>query len=84
MQNTMKALELTGSVDEHNRLHLDSALPVSGPMRVRLIVLYPLNDEINEQEWLKAAAHNPALDFLKDPEEDIYSLTDGKPFDDQA
>ncbi|MEM1172726.1 MAG: hypothetical protein AAGJ08_27525 [Cyanobacteria bacterium P01_H01_bin.35] len=37
-------------------------------------------EEINEQEWLQAAATNPTFDFLKDPEEDIYTLTDGKPF----
>lgn len=37
-------------------------------------------EEINENEWLNAAASNPAFDFLKNPEEDIYTLTDGKPF----
>ena len=37
-------------------------------------------EEINEQEWLHAAATNPTFYFLKDPEEDIYTLTDGKPF----
>jgi hypothetical protein len=25
----------------------------------------------------------PAFDFLKDPEEDIYSINDGKPFNDK-
>lgn len=39
-------------------------------------------DEIDEQEWLQAAASNPVFDFLKDPEEDIYTLADGKPFND--
>lgn len=38
------------------------------------------SEEINEQEWLHAAATNPTFDFLKDPEEEIYTLTDGKPF----
>jgi tetratricopeptide (TPR) repeat protein len=38
--------------------------------------------EIDEREWLRAAASNPAFDFLKDPEEDIYTLADGKPFND--
>jgi hypothetical protein len=28
------------------------------------------------------AAKNPAFDFLKEPEEDIYTPADGKPFDD--
>jgi hypothetical protein len=36
--------------------------------------------DITEQEWLYAAGRNPSFDFLKEPEEDIYSLFDGKPF----
>jgi hypothetical protein len=36
--------------------------------------------EPNAQEWLNAVANNSAFDFLKDPEEDIYTITDGKPF----
>ncbi|MHC5732859.1 MAG: hypothetical protein ACYTXY_54255, partial [Nostoc sp.] len=39
-------------------------------------------EEIDEQEWLKAAASNPVFNFLKDPEEDISTLADGKPFND--
>ena len=34
-----------------------------------------------EQEWLEAAANNPAFNFLKDPAEDIYFTTDGRPYD---
>lgn len=33
-----------------------------------------------EYEWFKAVIRNPAFDFLKDPEEDIYTFADGKPF----
>lgn len=33
---------------------------------------------IPEQEWLHGAAGNPAFEFLADPEEDVYSLADGK------
>jgi hypothetical protein len=29
--------------------------------------------DVDEREWLRAAAMNPAFDFLKEPEEDIYS-----------
>jgi len=35
---------------------------------------------IGEEEWLRAAGTNPVFDILKDPEEDIYTLADGKPF----
>jgi len=36
-----------------------------------------------EEEWLRAAAANPAFDFLREPQEDIYTLADGRPFNDQ-
>jgi PHD/YefM family antitoxin component YafN of YafNO toxin-antitoxin module len=38
--------------------------------------------ELEEYEWLKNAIRNPAFDSLNDPEEDIYTLADGKPFHD--
>ena len=83
----MTAIEMTGMVDKHHRLKLDGTLPFAGPKRVRVIVLSPITeeaDEWNEAEWLKAAANNPAFDFLNNPEEDIYSPTDGKAFHDEA
>lgn len=85
MSAKMKAIETTGTIDEHNQLHLDNPLPISGPSRVRVIVLFPdESDEWDEAEWLKAAASNPVFDFLEDPTEDIYALEDGKPFDDKG
>jgi len=84
MESTMTAIELTGTVNEQHQLQLDAPLPFAGPKKVRVIVLYSPLDEFSEDEWLYAAARNPAFSFLKDPTEDIYSLTDGKPFDDQA
>jgi len=84
METTMTAIEMTGRIDEHHQLLLDRPLPVSGPMRVRVIVLYPIDDEWNETEWIQAAARNPAFDFLNDPEEDIYSLADGESFRDEV
>jgi len=38
----------------------------------------------DETKWLQEAAANPAFDFLKDPEEDIYTLSDGRPFYDEG
>ena len=43
---------------------------------------WEIPDEIDEQAWLQAAASNTVFDFLKDTEEDIYTLADGKPFND--
>ncbi len=84
MENAMTAIEVTGTVDEQHQLRLDDRLPIPGPQRVRVIVLYSLLNEWDEKEWLHAAAQNPAFDFLKDAVEDIYSPNDGKPFHDQT
>ena len=84
MEATMTAIEMTGTVDEGRQLRLDRLLPVAGPKRVRIIVLYSLSDEWDEAEWLQAAAQNPAFAFLGAPEEDVYSLADGEPFHDEV
>ncbi|HKY55476.1 MAG TPA: hypothetical protein VJM08_14260 [Anaerolineales bacterium] len=79
----MAAIEMTGTVDENHQLKLDGELPITGPRRVRVIVLSPLTeiaDDWNEMEWLKAALNNPVFEYLRDPEEDIYTIKDGKPF----
>jgi hypothetical protein len=84
MDPTLTAIELTGTVNEHHELQLDDVLPIEGPRRVRVIVLYSPVDELDEGEWLHAAALSPAFDFLRDPEEDIYTLADGKPVHNEA
>ncbi|HEX9734679.1 MAG TPA: hypothetical protein VGG06_22120 [Thermoanaerobaculia bacterium] len=81
MNSAIAAIETTGTVDELRQLRLDESLPLSGPRRVRVIVLYETDNESDEREWLRAAARNPAFASLADPEEDIYSLDDGEPFD---
>ncbi len=83
METTMTAVELTGTIDEHHQLQLDGVLPVTGPMRVRVIVLYPLQDDLTEAEWLRGVSQSPSFNFLKDSREDIYSLEDGQPFTDE-
>ena len=84
MDPTLTAIELTGTVNEHHELQLDDMLPIQGPKRVRVIVLYSPGDESAEGEWLTAAALSPAFDSLRDPEEDIYTLADGKPVHNEA
>lgn len=84
----MRAIEVKGNVDRNRQLHLDEPLPITGPRSVRIIVLFPGEHEeqaqrdleLAEGEWLRAAATNPAFDFLSNPAEDIYRPTDGKPF----
>jgi hypothetical protein len=79
----MKAYEMAATIGANGRLiwpdlHIDPALSQA---QVRVIVLVEDTPDIPEQDWLKSASHNPAFDFLKDPEEDIYTLNDGKPFE---
>lgn len=73
----MKAIELKGSVQNGHLTvpHLDH-FSFEGPVRV--ILLTPENDDIDEKLWAQAAAQNDAFDFLNDPAEDIYSIEDGK------
>jgi len=80
----MNAIETTGTVDEQSRLRLDRPLPITGPSRVRVIILMPEPEDIEEDAWTKAAATNPAFDFLKEEAENAYTRADGKPFDDHA
>ena len=83
MENVEKAIEATGTIDADRRLVLDGPLPVIGPARVRVIILLPEETDIGEKEWLRVANANPAFDFLKETEEDIYTIEDGRPFYDQ-
>lgn len=82
MVANINAIEVNGEIDRNGELHLDEALPVIGPSRVRVIVLIESSADIEEREWLRAATSNPDFEFLKDPAEDIYTLSDGKPFND--
>ena len=77
----MKTIEATGMIDQERRVLLDSPLPAGVSGRVRLLILIG-EDELNERDWMGAAAQGGGFDFLNAPEEDIYTLEDGKPFDD--
>ena len=83
MTTVTKAIETTGTIDIHHHLVLDGALPITGPTHVRVIILVPEENDIDETEWLQAAAKTPSFDFLKYPKEDIYTLSDGRPFHDE-
>lgn len=82
MDITMRAIELTGSIDEQGQLHLDKSLAHMGQGRVRVLLLFD-EEDLHEQDWLKAAASNPAFVFLQDSTEDVYTIADGKPFRDE-
>ena len=67
MKAPMKAVEVIGTVDEQGGLHIDEPLTALGPGRVRVILLLPENGEVEKSKWLRAAATNPAFDFLNHP-----------------
>lgn len=77
----MTAIETTGTIEQNGKIVIDETFSVNAPTSVRVIVLFPEAEDINENDWMQAAAKNEAFDFLNDAEEDIYSLTDGKPLD---
>lgn len=76
----MKAIEIKGEV-KNGKLQLPDLNPfhLKGPVKV--ILLAPESEDIDEALWLHTASHhNEVFDFLNDPSEDIYSISDGKSF----
>ncbi len=80
----MKAIETNGMIENERRLLLDDPLPILASNRVRVIVLMEEEHEVEEQAWQRSAAANPAFAFLQEPQEDIYTPEDGKPFHDEG
>jgi len=88
LMNTVKAALLTyvgieGIVD---RKTATKAAPKAKIKHLKIldpaVLSYPFAEDIEEDVWLLAASRNPVFQDLHDPEEDIYSLNDGKPFHD--
>ena len=79
----LKAIETTGRVNKRRKLDLNGKLPFKENTTVRVIILSEENDEINDNEWLQAASRNSTFSYLDDPVEDIYSIDDGKSFNDK-
>lgn len=78
----MQAVEAYGHIDNKGSLQINTPLPLKEG-DVRVIIMYAENESITEEElWLRSISNNPAFNFLKDQDEDIYSLNDGKPLHD--
>ncbi len=82
LETDMKAIETLGVVDQDGRLIIRERIPLPPNADVRVIVLTPEDDELSETEWLRSASSNEAFDFLRDPAEDIYRPSHGRPFHD--
>ncbi len=77
----MVAIESNGMIDKKGYLKLNAPLHIRN-QRVRVLVLLPDTSEDTE-EWLGAVSSNVVFDFLLDEAEDLYSLTDGYPLDNE-
>lgn len=76
----MQALETIGTIDKQGHLILSKPLEYRDKVVKIIILIADDDDTIENEEWLAALSTNPVYDFLKDDEEDIYTLSDGKPF----
>ncbi|MGI8634793.1 MAG: hypothetical protein ACR2KZ_05260 [Segetibacter sp.] len=75
----MHAVEALGHIDSNGSLQINTPMSLKEG-NVKVIIMYAENEEtMEEQLWLRSVSNNPAFDFLKNPEEDNYSLNDGKP-----
>jgi hypothetical protein len=77
----MRAIETTGTLTTQGQIELDHPLPQAKSSQVRVILLVPEDEGLSQESWLQAVSTNPSFAFLHDPEEDIYTLADGKPLD---
>lgn len=75
----MQALEVVGNIDKDGFLKLEKPLVLKN-RKVKIIILIPDDDVLDDALWLRVLSKNPSLDFLNEPEEDIYTPFDGKPF----
>ncbi len=80
----MKAVEIIGSVEKDGTVSVSQKISSVPPGPVRILLLSPDQEEqeLDEKIWIRGASTNPAFDFLKNLEEDIYSLSDGRAFHD--
>ena len=80
----MKAIEINTKTDDSGYLKINIPLKKSNK-KVKLLILLTEDEESTEDEqyWLYANTQNPSFDFLNEPEEDIYSLNDGEPIENE-
>jgi len=79
----MKAIEINSKTDKYGNLKIEYPLNKKNS-NVRVLILLD-DDYLNpddEKLWLQSISKNPAFDFLNDPDEDIYSIKNGEPFND--
>ena len=77
----MKSIEINTKTDKEGHLKINYPLNKKDKKVRVFILLDEQNDDIDEEKkWLNSIQSNPAFDFLKESSENIYTLTDGEPF----
>lgn len=77
----MEAIEKMVQFDEDGNILLKLGKHFS-KKSAKVVVLIK-SDEVNEKEWLTIAMKGTAYDFLKDASEDIYTMEDGKAYNNE-
>lgn len=78
----MQAAEALWHINSDGYLQINTLLPLKEG-DVKVIIMYAEKEEMTEEQlWIRSISNNPAFDFLKDMEEDIYYIDDGKPLHD--
>jgi hypothetical protein len=79
----MRAIEAFGEIDKDGRIKLEKPIDHEGK-RVKVIILFSEEDDIDDASWLEAVSKSESFDFLRDEGEEIYTVEDGKPVSDEA
>ena len=79
----MRAIETTGKIDSEGKVIITHPLDAKN-QTVKVIILIPDNEDIENISWANALHKNPSFDFLHDKAEDIYSLEDGQPVENEV
>ena len=79
----MSVIEINSKTDSRGLLRFNYNLNKSN-RKVKILIMVDDNKKTSDEDalWMQSIASNPAFDFLNDPAEDIYSITDGEPIDD--
>ncbi|MEB2786470.1 hypothetical protein [Algoriphagus persicinus] len=75
----MKAIEFRTRTEEDGSIKLEHTGFLGGVL-VRVLILSEEDENSEEKLYLESISRNPAFDFLNEPEEDVYTKKDGKPF----
>ncbi|MDH4200026.1 MAG: hypothetical protein OEV66_06555 [Spirochaetia bacterium] len=74
------AVNIAGDLsDDGKTITLEHPIKDISAGKVKLVVIQD-DEEVSEEEWLSAIAKSDLYDDLKHPEEDIYTVNDGKPY----